>query len=90
MQVNAATCVVSTLDYFIASLCLAHNTPYIYIKQGLSADDPFICNMLQQHKLGLEMPASAFEHGQWDDYLAQALTLSSSMYRCESARHRLT
>lgn len=81
MQVNAASCVLGMLDYPTASLCLAHSTPYIYIRQGLSGDEPFICSLLHRQGLGLEMPLVTYHSGQWDSYLDQALALASSTYR---------
>lgn len=77
MQVNAACCVVGMLNYATASLCLAHNTPYLYSKPGLSADEPFVCSMLQRGGLGLEMPMSIYQSGHWEYYLVQAVALSS-------------
>ena len=85
LQVNAASCVIGKLDYSTASLCLAHSTPYIYVKQGLSSDEPFICSLLHRHGLGLEMPMDTYHTGHWDSYLDQALALASSTYRWDHA-----
>lgn len=85
VQVNAASCVVGMLDYSTASLCLAHSTPYIYIKPGLSSDEPFICSLLHRHGLGVEMPMHTYHAGNWDSYLDQALALAASHYRCGHA-----
>lgn len=80
VQVNAAACVIGMLEYFTASLCLAHSTPYIYIKQGLSTDEPFTCGLLHSHSLGVEMPIDTYHSGPWDSYLEQALALAPSLY----------
>ena len=69
MQVNAATCVVGLLDYSTASLCLAHNVPFIYAKQDTSTDESFICSLLDRHGLGQEMPLEAYKSGYWDKHL---------------------
>lgn len=69
------------LDYSTASLCLAHSTPYIYIRQGLSVDEPFICSLLHRQGLGVEMPLVTYHSGQWGSYLDQALVLASLTYR---------
>ncbi|DBA85687.1 hypothetical protein WJX77_011063 [Trebouxia sp. C0004] len=53
--VSIATCVVGPLEYSTATLCLAHSVPFIYVKQGKSIDEPFICSLLQKHALGMEM-----------------------------------
>ena len=80
-QVNAAACVIGMLDYSTASLCLAHSTPYIHIRQGMSTDEPFTCSLLHRHGLGVEMPTDTYHSGQWDSYLEQALALASSLYK---------
>ena len=69
MQVNAATCVVGLLDYSTACLCLAHNIPFVYAKQGKSSDEPFICSLLDRHGLGQEMRLKEYESGYWDQHL---------------------
>jgi len=65
-QVNAASCVVGKLDYSTACLCLAHSVPYIYVKQGTSSDEPFICSLLDRYGLGIEMTLKDYESGYWD------------------------
>lgn len=81
VQVNAAACVVGMLDYSTASLCLAHSTPYVYIKPGLSTDEPFTCSLLHRHGLGVKMPVDTYHSGPWDSYLEQALGLATSVYK---------
>lgn len=86
MQVNAANCVVGMLDYNTASLCLAHNTIYAYVKQGHSSDEPFICHLLERHGLGLEMSAEVYASGDWDEVLdkVEGLLSGRCTYRCQS------
>ena len=55
MQVSIASCVVGPLEYSTATLCLAHSVPFIYVKQGKSSNEPFICTLLHKHGLGMEM-----------------------------------
>ena len=53
------------LEYSTASLCLAHSTKFVYVKQAKSVDEPFICALLERHRLGLEMAQASYESGEW-------------------------
>ena len=66
---NAADCLVGPLDYSAASLCLAHNVKYVFVRRGTSVDEPFICTLLERHGLGLEMTPECYESGDWGAYL---------------------
>ncbi|KAL0053451.1 hypothetical protein WJX82_005899 [Trebouxia sp. C0006] len=69
--VSIATCVVGPLEYSTATLCLAHSIPFIYVKQGKSSDEPFICSLLHKHGLGMEMTLGMYNSSGtlWDECL---------------------
>jgi len=71
MQVSIANCVVGPLEYSTATLCLAHSVPFIYVKQGKSSDEPFICSLLHKHGLGMEMTLDMYNSSGtlWDECL---------------------
>jgi len=71
LQVSIATCVVGPLEYSTATLCLAHSVPFIYVKQGKSSDEPFICSLLHNHGLGMEMTLDMYNSSGtlWDECL---------------------
>lgn len=70
-QVSIATCVVGPMEYSTATLCLAHSIPFIYVKQGKSSDEPFICSLLHKHGLGMEMTLGMYNSSGtlWDECL---------------------
>ncbi len=72
-QVSIATCVVGPMEYSTATLCLAHSIPFIYVKQGKSSDEPFICSLLQKHGLGMEMTLGMYKSSGtlWDECLVK-------------------
>lgn len=77
-QVNAADCVLGKIGYGTTSECLAHGTPFVFIRRDYFNEEPFLRKQLEVHGLGVEMKRRDFLAGNWAPFLTRTLTMEST------------
>ncbi|KAK4793267.1 hypothetical protein SAY86_023702 [Trapa natans] len=72
----ASDCMLGKIGYGTFSEALAYKLPFIFVRRDYFNEEPFLRNMLEFYKNGVEMIRRDLLTGHWKPYLERALSLN--------------
>ncbi|XP_024537180.1 L-arabinokinase isoform X2 [Selaginella moellendorffii] len=73
--IAASDCMLGKIGYGTVSEALGYKVPFVFIRRDYFNEEPFLRNMLESYRCGVEMIRRDFLSGQWEPYLQRALQM---------------
>ncbi|KAK9097575.1 hypothetical protein Sjap_023072 [Stephania japonica] len=77
-MIAASDCMIGKIGYGTVSEALAYKIPFVFVRRDYFNEEPFLRNLLECYKGGIEMPIKDMFSGHWTPHLQNAANLKPS------------